>query len=812
VNEGAAQTFTITPAAGYFVADVLVDGASVGAVTSYAFAKVVANHTLTAIFGLLPTHTITASAGPNGEISPAGSTSVFEGGAQIFAILPHSGYAVEDVRVDGASVGPVSSYKFSDVRAAHTISATFRVPTVFMITADAGDHGAISPMGSMPVIQGTSQIFTMTPDHGYGVESVTVDGISVGSGSSYTFENVQAAHTISVTFKVVTVGDLVWSDEFDGPSLDTTKWAFDIGTGANNDGWGNGEWEYYTSSQDNVAIEDGKLVITAKPDSFGGKGFTSARLVTRGKYSFNHGRFVARIRMPEGNMIWPAFWLLGDHMEAWPKCGEIDIAEMFCGSVGKGDNAVFATGHWFHEVPDPGGYASYGLTYALTDDSPEKKPIKLSAGYHDYELVWDDQYLRAKFDGTEYWVMDITNPALSELKDHNFYIILNVAVGQPQWKMTSPSQANGTLPQKMYVDSIHVYSNETSKVVDKVAEQRHGNFGILADGTTCAAAIDFASDANLYVWNNLTSVVATPAAGTQSIALRTNDTSWFGFGIATTNRHNFLNYAGGYLNVSMKTTSTDTFKVGLSGGASGEAWVSFKSGSDPYGFVRDGQWHAVTIPMTLFGNVDFTDILQYFMVVSDGAVNAGRTLEFDEIYYSENAPENIMRPTGTRFGIFTDSACDAGTFVPGTDGGLYVWNTANNQANPSVPFEGANSFAYTAPAAQWWGLGFTPTKLYDLSVFAKGHLHVAMKVPATSTTNFKLGLKSPGGTAIRESWIKFVNGADPYGMVRDGQYHELLIPAADFCNSDFSAIAQLLMIAGDGPATIEFDDVYWTNN
>ena len=100
-----------------------------------------------------------------------------------------------------------------------------------------------------------------------------------------------------------------------------------------------------------------------------------------------------------------------------------------------------------------------------------------------------------------------------------------------------------------------------------------------------------------------------------------------------------------------------------------------------------------------------------------------------------------------------------------------------------------------------------------MSAFAAGHLHLALKVPATTTTAFKIGIKSPGGQGIRESWIKFEQGSDPYGMVRDGTYHELLIPAADFCNSDFSAITQLLMIAGDaGPATIGFDDVYWIAN
>ena len=747
--------------------------------------------------------TLTATAGAHGTVSPAGAVSVVPGRSQTFTFTADSGYTVDTVLVDGVSVGAVAGYTFANVLADHTLSVTFKVPAVFTITASAGANGTINPSGAVAVTQGTSQTFTLTPATGFALTGLSVDGVSVSAGGSYTFTNVQAAHTIAATFG--TTGGLVWSDEFNGPDIDPAKWAFDLGNGPTSNpvlyGWGNGEWEYYTSSRDNATIENGALVITARKQTWGGWPFTSARLVTRGKVSFNHGRFVARIKMPEGNYMWPAFWLLGDRLEDWPMCGEIDIAEMFCGTVGRGDNAVFATAHWWDEAASQ--HLMNGLTYTA--------PAKLSAGFHDYELEWDAQYLRGKIDGTEYWKMDITGSAMAELRNNNYYIILNLAIG---FGLASPNLVDGPMPQRLEVDYVRVYSNAGSTMEDKVAAQPHGTLGILADGTPVDSRIDPDTGLGFNLWNNLTAVTGTPAAGSASLAVRTTGTAWFGCGLAAPKRRNLLNYAAGYLNFSLKTTTTDAFKIGINGGNDGDAWVSFLPGADPFGFVRDGQWHRVSIPMTRFGGADFTDIRQFFMLASDETnglrVTAGQTYEFDEVTWTENAPENLTKPTGTRFGIATERVCDAGSFNAATDGTLAIWNKANGVLSAGTPFEGSSAQAFIAPAAQWYGLGYTPTKLHDLSAFAKGHLHVALKVPATITADFKLGIKSPGGPAIRESWIKFKNGADPYGFVRDGQYHELLIPAGDLCNSDMSAISILFMLAGDGPGSFQIDDVYWT--
>jgi len=129
-------------------------------------------------------------------------------------------------------------------------------------------------------------------------------------------------------------------------------------------------------------------------------------------------------------------------------CGEIDIAEMFCGAAGRGDNVMFATGHWWDE----------GLGQALQNSGVWTNPANLSDDYHIYRLAWDDATLSASIDGTRYWSMAITDPTLAELKDHFFYIILNLAVGSPGFGMTSAAQADGPLPQKMYVDYVRVYS------------------------------------------------------------------------------------------------------------------------------------------------------------------------------------------------------------------------------------------------------------------------------------------------------------------------------------------------------------------
>jgi sugar lactone lactonase YvrE len=207
VNNGTDQTFDFTPAATYHVADVLVDGSSVGAVPGYTFSSVTADHTIAVSF-TLDTHTITASAGDHGSISPSGATVVNYGADQTFDFTPAANYHVASVTVDGTALTGTlpSSYTFSNVTTDHTIAVSFAIDTR-TITASAGDHGSISPSGATAVNYGADQTFDFTPATNYHVASVTVDGTALTTTplpTSYTFNNVTTGHTIAVSFALDT--------------------------------------------------------------------------------------------------------------------------------------------------------------------------------------------------------------------------------------------------------------------------------------------------------------------------------------------------------------------------------------------------------------------------------------------------------------------------------------------------------------------------------------------------------------------------------------------------------------------------------
>ncbi len=201
VNYGASQTFNIQPAIGFHVADVLVDGISVGAVTTYTFTNVTENHTIAASFAI-NTLTITASAGPNGSITPSGAVAVSYGANQTFNIQPAIGFHVADVLVDGASVGALTSYTFNNVIENHTIAASFAINT-FTITASAGPNGSISPNGAVAVNYGESLTFDFYPNEGFEVCAVYIDGDSIGNSTNYSFSNINADHDIFVSFALI---------------------------------------------------------------------------------------------------------------------------------------------------------------------------------------------------------------------------------------------------------------------------------------------------------------------------------------------------------------------------------------------------------------------------------------------------------------------------------------------------------------------------------------------------------------------------------------------------------------------------------
>jgi beta-glucanase (GH16 family) len=223
---------------------------------------------------------------------------------------------------------------------------------------------------------------------------------------------------------------LVWSDEFNGTSVNTGNWNFETGAG----GWGNNEQQYYRSQ--NASVSNGNLVITARRESYGGANYTSARMTTQNKRTFTYGRMEARIRLPLGQGLWPAFWMLGSNISSvgWPRCGEIDIME----HVNTATN-VHGTIHW-----DANGYAQYGGNVNTTPSN-----------YHVYSVEWNNSAIKWFVDGVKYHEANILNNINSTEEFHRpFFFILNLAVGG-NW----PGQTidNSKLPASMYVDYVRVY-------------------------------------------------------------------------------------------------------------------------------------------------------------------------------------------------------------------------------------------------------------------------------------------------------------------------------------------------------------------
>jgi beta-glucanase (GH16 family) len=260
----------------------------------------------------------------------------------------------------------------------------------------------------------------------------------------------QTANRASADSKMSLPGwKLVWNDEFNGANgslPDPDNWSFT--TGGN--GWGNNELEYYTARAVNAHQQDGHLIISANRESFTGadgvkRDFTSARLKTAGRFSQAYGRFEARLKLPMGQGLWPAFWLLGDDISriGWPNCGEIDIMEL----IGSAPSTVLGTIH------GPGYSGNKGISTKFS--LPNGK--RFSDDFHLFAVEWEPNVIRFYVDDTLYVTRTPSDlPAGTKwVFDKPFFIILNVAVGG---NLPGPPDSSTRFPQTMVVDFVRVYA------------------------------------------------------------------------------------------------------------------------------------------------------------------------------------------------------------------------------------------------------------------------------------------------------------------------------------------------------------------
>ncbi len=272
--------------------------------------------------------------------------------------------------------------------------------------------------------------------------------------------------------------NLVWSDEFNGTSLNRANWTPEIGTGSG--GWGNNELQYYTDRAQNVQVTGGNLVITAQKESYGGMNYTSARIKTQDLKSFTYGKVEARIKLPSGQGLWPAFWMLGSNISSigWPKSGEIDIMERV-----NHNPYVNGTVHW-----DAGGHAEYGRVSGNLDFSQ----------FHVYSIEWDSKYIRWFVDGQQFNEFYIENgTGNTEEFQRPFFLLLNLAVGG-NW----PGSPNNStpFPSQMLVDYVRVYqdsgaSNVISDGIYTIASKASGKVMDVVD-------VSMARGAKIQQWTN----------------------------------------------------------------------------------------------------------------------------------------------------------------------------------------------------------------------------------------------------------------------------------------------------------------------
>jgi beta-glucanase (GH16 family) len=236
---------------------------------------------------------------------------------------------------------------------------------------------------------------------------------------------------------------LLWQDEFEGPagqSPDAAKWIFDTG----GDGWGNAQLEHNTDRPENVSLDgNGNLAIIARKEYYEGNNYTSGRINTRGLFARKEGRFEARIQLPVGQGIWPAFWLLGANFDAigWPECGEIDIMEY------RGQEPTIVSGAL--HGPGYSGGRSLGGRFILNGEG-------FHTAFHVFAIEWDEEGITWFVDGEPYMTITPDNlPGGTRwVYDHPFFILLNVAVGG---NFVGSPNAQTSFPQTMRVDWVRVY-------------------------------------------------------------------------------------------------------------------------------------------------------------------------------------------------------------------------------------------------------------------------------------------------------------------------------------------------------------------
>lgn len=440
---------------------------------------------------------------------------------------------------------------------------------------------------------------------------------------------------------------LFWSDEFNGSAIDTDTWGYDTGQ----HGWGNGEYQNYTTSSENSYVENGNLVIKAiyNGGGYNQRGnYTSARLISEGKFSFKYGLVLARMKAPEGKGIWPAIWMLGEQDDNdigwgydWPQCGEIDIFEMFGGQGDLETSLRRTTGalHWDNS----------GWTYrsgALTNSS------RLSADFNYYSVEWNEQKIIWRFNGQEFFSKSITSADRREFHS-NFFLLINIAVGSTGGQLPLPDSST-SFPQTMEIDWIRIYTN-----INGTSGSSNSPVSASNAATSGAARVfsDSSSLTSLPIVPLQTNLLGNQLPGFQGLVDNSQFSYSFTNGTGALSSSNFLrlnltgNRTWGIIewrfanafnmqqvnntSISFYIRSSTATNISLKiGGPVGSESITVKKS-----FTADGEWHKVNWAASeLTGSANRNAVVSIIPVLNDSvsSINGNFIIDIDEVQFTTN--------------------------------------------------------------------------------------------------------------------------------------------------------------------------------
>src|SRR6056297_2680040 len=632
------------------------------------------------------------------------------------------------------------------------------------------------------------------------IESIEIPAADTTTRTNFNIDNPTLE--IPTTFPV-SDGDLltlVWSDEFDDAQLDPETWFFESGDGANfvgdggitglPSGWGNNELQWYLP--DNAQLEDGVLKITARRETVDDFGYTSARITTRDRFAFKYGRIEASIKLPAGQGLWPAFWMLSEDSPygSWAATGEIDIVEAANldgqpgpGGVG-GGNKIFGTIHYGGEFP---ANQSSSVDYTPSED--------VTGGFNTYALEWDEFEIRWYFNGVLYAVQNSwfsTAAPYPAPFDQPFHILLNLAVGGDL-----PGAPTGAtpFPATMEVDWVRVYSGEEVEV-------EPADPGIIPDD------VIYASDPN----------------ETVDLVFGVDYTGFESFGSGSTFDNN-VTFDSSFSPVFGVTTGNGYGAqvgqfaiVGFADGfAAGYESLVFKAKnldidltSSSYSTSLGDGWYQVVVPIAdLTGAANGNALL----FETDDTAAASFTFLLTDFGFSGTAGGGGDHGAGTA-GVFTETATEATIAVTSITNSIDFGgnNTIADPNSTAIPaFEGNVVLAidYQDSGSTFGGVilnfGGVDLSAYDTLNFTVdtsgiagfASLTIQIEPPGAGAAGTNVALSSYTPVATSGNWATYA------------------IPLADFTATDFSAAANLGFwnpTDGTGLAfgTLYVDDVYFS--